>query len=72
MTNNQKKAEILAKAKEAEEFASRASDAEQRESWFRIAAAYYQLAERHHDDERSVADLVDASPSPTSQTSPQS
>jgi hypothetical protein len=71
MTNNQKKAEILAKAKEAEEFASRAPDAEQRESWLSIAAAYYQLAERH-PVEPSAAVLPDVSSLPNSQASRQS
>jgi hypothetical protein len=46
MVTNDKKAEYLAKAKEAEEKAEKAKDEENKASWLRIAAGYHDLASR--------------------------
>jgi len=44
MTAEQRKAEHLAKAKEAEEQAEKAKDETSKASWLRIAAGYHDLA----------------------------
>ena len=44
MTAEQRKAEHLAKAKEAEEMAEKAKDEQSKAEWLRIAAGYHALA----------------------------
>lgn len=46
MSAAHRKAEYLAKAKEAEEQAERVKDQESNASWLRIAAGYHDLAAR--------------------------
>ena len=44
MTAEQRKAEYLAKAKEAEEVAEKTKDEQSKAEWLRIAAGYHALA----------------------------
>lgn len=44
MTIDQRRAQYLAKAKEADEQAAKAKDANVRDTWERIAASYRELA----------------------------
>jgi len=48
MSTQTRKAECLAKAKEAEDLAAKAKDEESKASWLRIAAAYHSLAGRQN------------------------
>jgi hypothetical protein len=45
MSREERQAEFLARAREAEEQAARASDPTARSAWLRIAASYRHLAE---------------------------
>lgn len=53
MSHQDKQQAYLAKAREAEDFATRCPDEVLRESWLRIAAGYFELARLQPSDPAS-------------------